>query len=72
MPTPPATPALSVQAFASPPTAAGCPWTVRVTASSKVSYLFAKAIPGGPHEADVHATAVAGPAQADVATACAA
>jgi Flp pilus assembly protein TadG len=63
---------LSVQAVALPPAAPGCPWTVKVTASSRVSYVFAKAIPGGPHEADIHATAVAGPAQADVGAACAA
>lgn len=54
---------LQVQATASPPARAGCPWTVRVTASSRVSYVFAKAIPGGPDEADVRATSVAGPEQ---------
>jgi Flp pilus assembly protein TadG len=63
---------LSVHAVASPPAGPGCPWTVRVTASSRVSYVFAQAIPGGPHGADVHATAVAGPAQGDAASACAA
>ena len=47
---------LSVQAVALPPATAGCPWTVKVTASSRVSYVFARAIPGGPHEADIHAT----------------
>ena len=61
---------LSVQAIASPPAGAGCPWTVRVTASSRVSFLFAQAIPGGPHQADVHASAVAGPAQADATGDC--
>ena len=35
-------------------------------------YVFPRAIPGGPHEANIHASAVAGPAQADVASACAA
>ena len=63
---------LDVHTVASPPTAPGCPWTVRVTASSRVSYVFAKAIPGGPHEADVHASAVAGPAQGDAAPGCSA
>ncbi|MEA2901200.1 MAG: hypothetical protein QOH36_1087 [Actinomycetota bacterium] len=59
--------ALEVRAVASPPVAAGCPWTVRVSASSRVSYVFAKAIPGGPDEASVRATSVAGPEQ-DAAT----
>jgi Flp pilus assembly protein TadG len=63
---------LSVQAVANPPSAPGCPWTVRVTASSRVSYVFAKAIPGGPHHADIHAVAVAGPVQAETAPGCAA
>ncbi len=63
---------LSVQAVALPPSASGCPWTVKVTASSRVSYLFAKAIPGGPHAADIYASAIAGPAQGDVGVACAA
>ncbi|MEA2842752.1 MAG: hypothetical protein QOJ69_423 [Actinomycetota bacterium] len=62
---------LSIEAVASPPAAVGCPWTVKVTASSRVSYVFARALPGGPHEADIHATAVAGPAEADSAADCA-
>ena len=37
---------------------------MKVTASSRVSYVFAQAIPGGPHEADIHATSIARPAQA--------
>ena len=63
---------LSVQAVAVPPATADCPWTVKVTASSRVSYVFAKAIPGGPHEADIHASAIAGPAQADSTSGCSA
>ena len=55
--------ALEVRAVASPPLRAGCPWTVQVSASSRVSYVFAKAVPGGPDEAAVRATSVAGPEQ---------
>lgn len=61
---------LDVRATASPPAAAGCPWTVRVTAASRVSYVFAKALPGGPDEAPVRATSVAGPEQAASTGAC--
>ena len=62
--------ALAVQAVASPPRGPGCPWTVRVTASSRVSYIFAKAVPGGPDEASVRATSVAGPEQDAVLGSC--
>lgn len=61
---------LEVRATASPPVRDGCPWTVRVTASSRVSYLFAKAIPGGPDEASVRATSVAGPEQGTTSGEC--
>ena len=61
---------LDVRAVASPPVGAGCPWTVRVTASSRVSYIFAKALPGGPDEASVRATSVAGPEQNAVTASC--
>ncbi len=61
---------LEVRATASPPTRSGCPWTVRVTASSKVSYVFAQAVPGGPDEAAVRATSVAGPEQGSTAGVC--
>ncbi len=61
---------LQVQATASPPARSGCPWTVRVTASSRVAYVFAKAIPGSPDEASVRATSVAGPEQDSTAAAC--
>lgn len=45
------------------PAAPGCAPRVRVSASSTVSYLFARAIPGGPDTADVHATSIATPRQ---------
>ncbi len=61
---------LEVQASASPPARAGCPWTVRVSASSQVSYVFAKALPGGPDAASVRATSVAGPEQDATAGSC--
>ena len=61
---------LEVRASASPPARAGCPWTVRVTASSQVSYVFAKALPGGPDEASVRATSVAGPEQDAASDSC--
>ena len=54
---------LTVDAQALPPTAPGCPWTVRVTASSQVDALFARALPGGSGRTDVHAQASAAPAQ---------
>jgi Flp pilus assembly protein TadG len=61
---------LDIQVTASPPAEPGCPWTVRVSASARVQYVFAKAIPGGPDEATVRATSVAGPEQADVTAGC--
>lgn len=54
---------LTVDALALPPTAPGCPWTVRVTASSRVDALFAKAMPGGSGRTDVRARASATPQQ---------
>jgi len=62
--------ALEVRATASPPTGPGCPWTVRVSATSWVPYVFAKALPGGPDEANVRATSVAGPEQAATGGRC--
>lgn len=52
-----------VEARASPPATAGCSWTVRVTASSRVAYIFSRAVPGGPDSVAVQATTVAGPQQ---------
>jgi Flp pilus assembly protein TadG len=61
---------LEVRAVASPPMRAGCPWTVQVSASSRVSYVFAKALPGGPDEAAVRATSIAGPEEGATAGPC--
>lgn len=59
---------LTVTAEAIPPTAAGCPWTVRVRASSRVDELFGKALPGSSGQVGVHAESNASPRQD--ATAC--
>jgi Flp pilus assembly protein TadG len=61
---------LQVRAVATPPMGPGCPWTVQVSASSRVAYVFAKALPGGPDEAAVRATSVAGPEQSAVGDSC--
>lgn len=61
---------LEVRVTASPPVGPACPWTVRVSASSRVPYVFAKAVPGGPDEVSVRATSVAGPEQAAVSGQC--
>ncbi|HVF14697.1 MAG TPA: hypothetical protein VM942_08865 [Acidimicrobiales bacterium] len=62
--------ALEVRVAASPPAGPGCPWTVSVTASSRVPYVFAKALPGGPDEANVRASSVAGPEQGETTVTC--
>ncbi|HWI04438.1 MAG TPA: hypothetical protein VNT52_11560 [Acidimicrobiales bacterium] len=54
---------LSVTAEAFPPAAAGCSWTVRVRASSRVDELFGKAIPGSSGQVAVHAQSTAAPRQ---------
>jgi Flp pilus assembly protein TadG len=54
---------VEVVARAAPPSAAGCGWTVHVSARARVSYVFAGAVPGGPDSATVDATTVAGPQQ---------
>jgi len=54
---------LVVEADALPPAAAGCAWTVRVRASSRVDALFARAIPGAPARVGVRAQASASPRQ---------
>jgi hypothetical protein len=46
------------------PGGAGCPPTVRVRATARVDYIFARAVPGGPDEAHVAATSVASARQA--------
>jgi len=53
---------LAVDVSVSPAAVPGCPPRVRVHASARVSTLFAAAIPGGPHDRAVEATAVAAPA----------
>ena len=52
---------LVVTAEASAPVSAGCAWTVRVVASSRVDELFAKAMPGSSGEVAVRAQSVASP-----------
>ena len=54
---------LSVSAEAIPPAAAGCAWTVRVRASSRVDELFGRALPGSSREMAVHARSSASPRQ---------
>ncbi|MEA2828766.1 MAG: hypothetical protein QOG43_3205 [Actinomycetota bacterium] len=61
---------LEIRAVANPPLRAGCPWTVQVWASSRVSYVFAKAVPGGPDEASVRATSVAAPEEGATSGPC--
>ena len=46
------------------PAAGGCPPTVRVRAEARVSYLFSRAVPGGPDQVRVSSTSVASPRQA--------
>ena len=55
---------LTVTAEASAPAAAGCSWTVRVSASSRVDELFGKAMPGSRGQVAVHAQSTASPRQA--------
>ncbi len=54
---------LSVRAEAVPPAGAGCAWTVRVRASSRVDELFGRAMPGSKRETAVHAQSTASPRQ---------
>jgi hypothetical protein len=55
---------LAVDVAVAPPPAAGCPPRVRVHVSARVSTLFAAAIPGGPRDRAVEATAVGSASQA--------
>jgi Flp pilus assembly protein TadG len=55
---------VAVQVDVVPATAPACPPGVRVRASARVSYFFARALPGGPDEARVTATSVASPQEA--------
>ncbi len=52
---------LIVDAEAVPPAGAGCPWAVRVTASSRVDELFGRAMPGSRGQVAVHASSTASP-----------
>jgi len=54
---------LAVDAEALPPAAAGCAWTVRVTASSRIDELFGRAMPGSSPQVAVRAQSVASPRQ---------
>lgn len=55
---------LRVEVVVVPAAVPGCPPAVWVRASATVSYLFARAVPGGPGEAGVASTSVASPRQA--------
>ncbi len=55
---------LTVTAEAVPPDAAGCPWTVRVGAASRVDELFGRAMPGSRGTVAVSARSTASPRQA--------
>jgi len=54
---------LDVRAVATGPAAAGCSWTVRVTASSRVDELFGRAMPTSDGQVAVRATSTASPRQ---------
>lgn len=54
---------LQVRATIMAPSGPGCPPRVEVAASSTVSYLFARAVPGGPDSAAVSARSTATPTQ---------
>lgn len=55
---------LAVDVAVTPAATPGCPPRVRVHASARVSTLFAAALPGGPGDRAVEATAFASPSQA--------
>lgn len=52
---------LTVTADATPPAGAGCSWTVRVSASSRVDELFGRALPGSSGQTAVRAQSTASP-----------
>ena len=56
---------LAVDVAVTPAVSPGCPPTVRVRASARVPTVFAAALPGGPSDRAVAATARAHPSQAD-------
>lgn len=55
---------LRVEVTVEPALLPGCPPTVRVRATARVDYVFARALPGGADQADVAATSEASPRQA--------
>jgi Flp pilus assembly protein TadG len=55
---------LAVSAEALPPAGAGCAWTVRVSASSRVDELFGKAMPGSSRTRALSAQSRGAPRQA--------
>ena len=57
---------LTVRATALAPSAASCAWSVHVTATARVRYLFARALPGASDEAFVDASAAASPTESDL------
>jgi len=57
---------LQVRAIALPPVAAGCSWTVTVSASSRVDELFGGAMPGSRGQVAVRAASTASPRQSEV------
>lgn len=56
---------LAVTAEAVAPAGAGCAWTVRVMASSRVDQLFGRAMPGSSRLVAVHARSNASPRQGE-------
>jgi hypothetical protein len=52
---------LEVSAVARPPSAPGCAWSVRVSATSSVDYVFAPALPGADVAARITASSTARP-----------
>jgi len=55
---------LAVQAQAVAPAGAGCAWTVRIVATSRVEELFGRALPGSSGLVGVRAQSTASPRQA--------
>jgi hypothetical protein len=56
---------LRIDASVERPSGSPCAWSLRVEASATVHYVFAAAVPGGPNEARVDATARSSPLQDD-------
>jgi len=56
---------LQVDVAIVPAGSAGCPARVRIRASARVDALFAKALPGGPHQTELQAVSLGSPRQGD-------